>query len=121
MRVEVTDHGPGMDPAEREHAFDRFWRGREDRPGSGLGLAIVRSLVEADGGSVALREGAGGGLRVVVDLAGAGGERRALTPVPARAPGRRPWTIPYPLRVEPLPPRPQHPRVRRRLRGDSHP
>ena len=68
VRVEVVDAGPGMDAAEREHAFDRFWRGREDHPGSGLGLSIVRRLVEADGGSVALHEAPGGGLRAVLDL-----------------------------------------------------
>lgn len=68
VRLEVVDEGPGMEPAEREHAFDRFWRGREDHPGSGLGLAIVRRLVEADGGTVALHEAPGGGLRAVVAL-----------------------------------------------------
>ncbi len=68
VRLEVVDEGPGMGPAEREHAFDRFWRGREDHPGSGLGLAIVRRLVEADGGTVALHEAPGGGLRAVVAL-----------------------------------------------------
>ena len=68
VSVEVCDRGPGMGPAAREHAFDRFWRGREDPRGSGLGLAIVKSLVEADGGTVALEEAPGGGLRVVVSL-----------------------------------------------------
>ena len=68
VRIGVADRGPGMDPESREHAFDRFWRGREDRTGSGLGLAIVKSLVEADGGSVALDATPGGGLRVLIDL-----------------------------------------------------
>lgn len=66
--VAVSDQGPGMEADAREHAFDRFWRGREDRIGSGLGLAIVKSLVEADSGSVALDAAPGGGLRVVVIL-----------------------------------------------------
>lgn len=68
IAVGVSDEGPGMEPEAREHAFDRFWRGREDRIGSGLGLAIVKSLVEADGGTVALDAGPGGGLRAVVTL-----------------------------------------------------
>lgn len=68
IRVDVSDHGPGMAPGARAHAFDRFWRGREDRSGSGLGLAIVKSLVEADSGSVELGEAPTGGLRVRVVL-----------------------------------------------------
>ena len=68
VTVSVSDEGPGMEAEAREHAFDRFWRGREDRIGSGLGLAIVKSLVEADGGSVALDAAPGGGLRAVVTL-----------------------------------------------------
>lgn len=77
LTVEVVDNGPGMEPEAREHAFDRFWRGREDRRGSGLGLAIVKSLVEADGGSVALDAAPGGGLRVTITLP-------AKVPAPAR-------------------------------------
>jgi signal transduction histidine kinase len=57
-----------MDAEARAHAFDRFWRGRDDRRGSGLGLAIVKRLVEADGGTVRLEEADGGGLRAVVRL-----------------------------------------------------
>ncbi|MGD9572581.1 MAG: ATP-binding protein [Thermoleophilia bacterium] len=76
VEVTVTDAGPGMSPEDRESAFDRFWRGREDRRGSGLGLAIVRSLVEADGGTVRLEEASGGGLRAVVRVP-------AATPAPA--------------------------------------
>jgi len=43
--VEVEDNGPGIDEADRELVFQRFFRvlgtGVE---GSGLGLAIVRSI-----------------------------------------------------------------------------
>ncbi len=66
--ITVTDAGPGMDAESREHAFDRFWRGRDDRRGSGLGLAIVKRLVEADGGTVRLEEAEGGGLRAAVRI-----------------------------------------------------
>jgi two-component system, OmpR family, sensor histidine kinase MprB len=50
----VRDHGPGIDPAERELVFDRFYRSDAARatPGSGLGLAIVRQIVTAHGGTV---------------------------------------------------------------------
>jgi two-component system sensor histidine kinase MprB len=44
----IRDHGPGIDPEELPHIFDRFFRGRASRalPGSGLGLAIVRQVAE---------------------------------------------------------------------------
>ncbi len=48
--VTVCDEGPGLDPADREQAFERFWRGDHDRTGSGLGLAIVRATAERHGG-----------------------------------------------------------------------
>jgi two-component system sensor histidine kinase MprB len=50
----VRDHGPGIDPAERELVFERFYRSDAARatPGSGLGLAIVRQIVTAHGGTV---------------------------------------------------------------------
>lgn len=69
VELHVTDEGPGLAPADRERAFDRFWRGRDGRAGTGLGLAIVRRLVEADGGSVELREAPTGGVDAVVTLA----------------------------------------------------
>jgi signal transduction histidine kinase len=65
--VRIRDEGPGLSPAQRDHAFDRFWRARAGA-GSGLGLAIVRRLVDADGGDVKLRPVAGGGLEAVVRL-----------------------------------------------------
>jgi two-component system sensor histidine kinase MprB len=50
----VADEGPGLDPADLEHAFERFWRAPDaaDRPGSGLGLAIVRATAQRHGGHV---------------------------------------------------------------------
>jgi two-component system sensor histidine kinase BaeS len=46
----VTDSGPGLDPEDFAHAFERFylWRKyRGERPvGSGLGLAIVGELAQ---------------------------------------------------------------------------
>jgi len=66
VRITVSDHGPGMEAEARRHAFDRFWRGHDDRRGSGLGLAIVKSLVEADDGTVMLEVSEAGGLMVVI-------------------------------------------------------
>jgi signal transduction histidine kinase len=80
VEVHVVDEGPGLGPAERVRAFDRFWRqegsGRE--PGTGLGLAIVRQLVRLSGGEVALRSAGARGLDAVVRLE----RRRGRIPVP---------------------------------------
>ncbi|MGZ4736574.1 MAG: sensor histidine kinase [Acidimicrobiia bacterium] len=59
----VRDHGPGIDPADLPHVFDRFYRAPTARamPGSGLGLAIVRNAALAHGGTVTADAAAGGG------------------------------------------------------------
>jgi two-component system, OmpR family, sensor kinase len=49
----VSDRGPGLDPAQTELAFQRFWRGSATgRPGSGLGLSIVAATAVRHGGRV---------------------------------------------------------------------
>jgi len=65
--LQVDDSGPGIPPAERERAFDRFHR-RAAAPedGCGLGLAIVQAIAQRHGASVALADAPGGGLRVTV-------------------------------------------------------
>src|SRR5829696_1845813 len=47
----VADTGPGIDPRDLPHVFDRFVKSA-DSGGAGLGLAIARSLVEAHGGRI---------------------------------------------------------------------
>jgi signal transduction histidine kinase len=70
--VVVDDDGPGIAPALREAVFARGVRADEAAPGSGLGLAIVRDLAHACGGAVALADAPSGGLRVRLELPGAG-------------------------------------------------
>jgi two-component system, OmpR family, sensor histidine kinase MprB len=68
--VMVRDHGPGVDPADIPHIFDRFYRAPPARtlPGSGLGLAIVRQVAEAHGGTVTAEVAAGGGTQFTLQL-----------------------------------------------------
>jgi signal transduction histidine kinase len=54
----VADDGRGIPPEDRDHVFERFFRGRRVReaavPGSGLGLYLCRRIVEAHGGWIRL-------------------------------------------------------------------
>jgi two-component system sensor histidine kinase MprB len=61
--IHVRDNGPGIDPADLPHIFDRFYRGAADRgrSGTGLGLAIVRQVAEQHGGTVVAANADGGG------------------------------------------------------------
>jgi signal transduction histidine kinase len=67
--LEVDDSGPGIPSAERERAFDRFYRGAgSPEGGSGLGLAIVKAIAGRHGAAVTLGESPLGGLRVAVSF-----------------------------------------------------
>ena len=68
--VTVRDHGPGFEPDDLPHVFDRFYRADSTRglPGSGLGLAIVRHAAEQHGGSVRAENAEGGGARLTLVL-----------------------------------------------------
>ncbi|GLU47567.1 HAMP domain-containing sensor histidine kinase [Nocardiopsis ansamitocini] len=61
--VEIRDRGPGIDPAESGHVFERFYRATSARsmPGSGLGLSMVHDIAQAHGGTVFARSREGGG------------------------------------------------------------
>ncbi|SLN64086.1 sensor histidine kinase [Ruegeria meonggei] len=54
--LRVVDHGPGIDPADSEKIFDRWWRADSSRNraagGTGLGLSVVRAIARAHGGDV---------------------------------------------------------------------
>lgn len=69
-RVEVRDHGPGLQGADPARMFDRFYRGPEAQatPGSGLGLAIVKQVVDRHGGHVFAADRPGGGAVIGFEL-----------------------------------------------------
>jgi two-component system sensor histidine kinase MprB len=66
----VRDHGPGIDPDDAPHVFERFYRSPKARsmPGSGLGLSIVAAVVADLGGTVFARPAEGGGAEVGFSL-----------------------------------------------------
>jgi two-component system OmpR family sensor kinase len=61
----VADRGPGIDPDEAPHVFERFFRGdpgrSRDSGGAGLGLSIVSAIATAHGGEASVAERPGGG------------------------------------------------------------
>lgn len=74
--VLVDDAGPGIDPVDRDHVFERFARGspatRRPTPGTGLGLSIVARAVDRHGGSAWCTDRPGGGARLVLRLPASG-------------------------------------------------
>jgi two-component system OmpR family sensor kinase len=72
-KLEVRDHGAGVDPVKARKVFERFYRadpsrGRGNGGGNGLGLAIVAAIVSAHDGRVGVAATPGGGATFVVDL-----------------------------------------------------
>ena len=56
LAIAVRDHGPGIDPSEREAIFEPFAKARAHasgtKPGVGLGLALSRRLARQLGGDL---------------------------------------------------------------------
>ena len=81
VEIRVADHGPGIPKEEREHIFDSFYRGRraihDQIHGTGLGLTLAKKIVEAHGGTIALKSQLGEGTEFIV----------RIPAVPAGAPG----------------------------------
>ena len=67
VEISVTDSGPGVSPAMREHLFSWGARGEQSH-GQGIGLNIARQLAEEQGGYLTLRDGPRRGTTFVVGL-----------------------------------------------------
>jgi two-component system, OmpR family, sensor histidine kinase KdpD len=72
LRLSVTDQGPGLQPSEIEHVFDRSYRGTAGRTaqGTGMGLTIARGLLAAAGGSAWAENAPGAGARFSLTVPG---------------------------------------------------
>jgi signal transduction histidine kinase len=78
VRVEVQDEGPGIPPEELDRVWEKFFRGAgveglSVTQGTGLGLAVVKTLVEAQGGTVGVWSEVGRGARFWFELPAAEG------------------------------------------------
>ncbi|GAB2460239.1 hypothetical protein GCM10027265_06740 [Jatrophihabitans fulvus] len=101
-RVDVTDSGPGVDPADAERIFERLVRldrsRSRDRGGFGLGLPIARALARAHGGDlVCLPQPAGQGacfrLTVPAATSAPAGQREHSNVDSAPVTSKRPHTV----------------------------
>jgi signal transduction histidine kinase len=73
VRIEVRDHGAGIEPSDRARVFDRFYRSdARTAEGFGLGLSIVEGVVEVLGGEVELEPADDGGTIAAILLASKG-------------------------------------------------
>jgi signal transduction histidine kinase len=72
VEIRVADRGPGIPAEERAYIFDPFFRGQ--RPlndqihGTGLGLNLAKRIIEAHGGTVAVRHKSGPGAEFIVRI-----------------------------------------------------
>ena len=82
VRLAVTDHGIGIDPARRPYVFDRFERAVPSSRygGLGLGLYIARSIVVAHGGTISVdsEPGVGSTFTVTLPCTGSGSDAEPL-------------------------------------------
>ncbi len=79
VMISIEDDGPGVPEADGARLFDKFYRGRRERPdgrGTGVGLSISKGFVEAMGGTLgldpAIRDRSG--LRLLLRLPVAGNQ-----------------------------------------------
>jgi signal transduction histidine kinase len=72
VEIRVADHGPGIPQEEREHIFDSFYRGRraihDQIHGTGLGLTLAKKIVEAHGGTIAVKSHLNRGTEFIVRI-----------------------------------------------------
>lgn len=68
--IMVSDSGPGIDPADRERVFERYYRKPgQQQGGSGLGLAIAQRCADLLGARLVLQSVENGtGLKVLIHL-----------------------------------------------------
>ena len=66
VRIEISDHGPGVPREMAERIFDPYFTGKPG--GTGLGLALVKQTIEMHGGTIGLEETPGGGATFVIRM-----------------------------------------------------
>ncbi len=65
IKIEVSDNGPGIDPADLHYIFAPFF---SRSGGSGLGLALAKQIIHAHGGTIEARSTPGQGATFTILL-----------------------------------------------------
>lgn len=71
VKMWVVDEGPGISKKDKEHIFDKFYRGDSSTrvpSGTGLGLAVSREIVRFHGGKIWVEDVVPHGARMVISL-----------------------------------------------------
>jgi signal transduction histidine kinase len=68
VRIDVEDHCGGLPPGIANSIFLPFTQGSTDKSGLGLGLSIARRVVEANQGTLSVRDQPGSGCTFTIDL-----------------------------------------------------
>lgn len=68
VRIEVSDDGPGIDPADRTRIFEPFFTTKPVGHGTGLGLFVSERVASGLGGRLSVDSSELGGARFVVEL-----------------------------------------------------
>ncbi len=104
VAVGVRDHGVGLDPAELERVFDRFWRADPARArtsgGTGLGLAISLEDARLHGGRIDVWGSPGEGAHFVLTVPRRDGADPGLGPIRARPDGLEAGSTAQPVPVD---------------------
>jgi len=66
--IEVQDQCGGLPPGSAEKMFTPFTQRSDDRSGLGLGLSIARESIEADDGTLSVRDLPGAGCVFTISL-----------------------------------------------------
>ena len=69
--ITIKDNGRGIEEAELEKVFDRYYRGTNtgvSHAGSGLGMAIAKDIIVKHGGDITIRSSIGKGTTIDIQL-----------------------------------------------------
>ena len=70
IKIQITDYGIGIPKEDKQHIFERFYKGDKSRSteGNGLGLVIVKKIIDLSNGKIHFESEVGKGSTFIVEL-----------------------------------------------------